>query len=496
MCAHPLDLCRKKHGKSGRQEIENSIGCSDSPPGGAGGDAFRSPDTVCRYCGEDFKFFRTLKHHLRSQHASCRSKPYECKMCTAGFSSKACCVRHIQKQHVSVSQGQLEECIRVNEMFLDARDDGPESDGESFHMESLNRGDCPHRPARSGSPQPPPAHTFSPVSFSRRHSNSSGTNSISGSPTVSYSDQPLDFSLKSAHSSPVANGYPLTPSSLNGVDDEPMDLSIHSRSGSSCESSPAPGALRTRGHGSPFTPSPYALQLSANVSKQALFAPHPFPFFPGAPGLMSAAEVFAAATSATAALMQHGYAHALEKQQQQQTSGGGFNSEGGDGLKNACGSMLLPTTTATATSAETGTTDSASAEETASKEDCASFFSCLHSAAALGKHVTATPDYGMLRYKREYQKFYNPTVGRLQCPFCKMLFKHGLKVCLGSFSWSKRHGLSCTDTVARNTTKHSNLTWFCLCCWATNQATNINFLVCLPFPPDSQVSHFRNSSHA
>ena len=55
--------------------------------------------------------------------------------------------------------------------------------------------------------------------------------------------------------------------------------------------------------------------------------------------------------------------------------------------------------------------------------------------------LTGPPDYGMLRYKREYQKFYNPLVGRLQCPFCKMLFKHGLKVCvvfLGSFilsSW-------------------------------------------------------------
>ena len=37
-------------------------------------------------------------------------------------------------------------------------------------------------------------------------------------------------------------------------------------------------------------------------------------------------------------------------------------------------------------------------------------------------------NYAMLRYKREYQQFYNPALSRLECPFCTMPFKHGLKV--------------------------------------------------------------------
>ena len=42
---------------------------------------------------------------------------------------------------------------------------------------------------------------------------------------------------------------------------------------------------------------------------------------------------------------------------------------------------------------------------------------------------------GVQRYKPEYQAYYNPTLGCLQCPHCSMLFKHGLKVqCSNNFS--------------------------------------------------------------
>ena len=74
---------------------------------------FHSPDTVCKYCGEDFKFFRALKHHLRS-HSSCRQKPFQCLKCDIGFSTKANCMRHLQKQHPEVSQHQIEQFIQVN----------------------------------------------------------------------------------------------------------------------------------------------------------------------------------------------------------------------------------------------------------------------------------------------------------------------------------------------------------------------------------------------
>ena len=230
-------------------------------------DAFASPDTVCKYCGEDFKFFRALKHHLRS-HSSCRSKPYICRLCTTGFSTKANCVRHIQKQHLEISQSQLEDCIQVNEMLLqEGRDETHESeDGGRSGCSSPVGSSISHRL----SPIPPPAHMSSPRGRCSTHT-SPRESYLATPPMVGMKrewgsvDQPLDFSMKSAHSSPVpahSNGIiPLTPGSTTGGD-EPMDLSTHSRSSSSCESSPAPGALRTRGHGAPFQPSAYSLQLS------------------------------------------------------------------------------------------------------------------------------------------------------------------------------------------------------------------------------------------
>lgn len=78
-------------------------------------DAMTSPSTICKYCGEDFKFFRALKHHLRS-HSSCRKKPYMCKLCSNGFSTKPNCVRHIEKQHPELEQSKIEEFIVANDL--------------------------------------------------------------------------------------------------------------------------------------------------------------------------------------------------------------------------------------------------------------------------------------------------------------------------------------------------------------------------------------------
>ncbi|GIX80205.1 ras-responsive element-binding protein 1 [Caerostris darwini] len=56
-------------------------------------------ETVCKYCKEDFKNNRVLRHHLRSLHNSCNRKPYYCKLCKAGFSTKNNCIRHVLRQH-------------------------------------------------------------------------------------------------------------------------------------------------------------------------------------------------------------------------------------------------------------------------------------------------------------------------------------------------------------------------------------------------------------
>ena len=113
-----ISVFRKKHGKVMKQDIEASIGYNkyvlESP---SLVDSFHSPDTICKYCGIDFKFFRALKHHLRS-HSSCRLKPFLCQKCDVGFSTKANCVRHLQKQHPEISQHHIENWIHVNEPSL------------------------------------------------------------------------------------------------------------------------------------------------------------------------------------------------------------------------------------------------------------------------------------------------------------------------------------------------------------------------------------------
>lgn len=58
-----------------------------------------SGDTVCKYCGVDFKFSRVLRHHLRSVNNSCNRKPFVCRNCNYGFSTKNNCIRHINQRH-------------------------------------------------------------------------------------------------------------------------------------------------------------------------------------------------------------------------------------------------------------------------------------------------------------------------------------------------------------------------------------------------------------
>ena len=128
-------VCRKKHRYSEKDDIERLIGYSESNSSdmlsnNLNGDSFNSPDTVCKYCGQDFHYFRDLKHHLRS-HSSCQNKPYVCKLCINGFSTKATCVRHIQKQHGDVvSPQQIEDCIRVNDLALALNEGNSETEDE------------------------------------------------------------------------------------------------------------------------------------------------------------------------------------------------------------------------------------------------------------------------------------------------------------------------------------------------------------------------------
>ncbi|XP_072929118.1 ras-responsive element-binding protein 1-like isoform X2 [Hemitrygon akajei] len=107
---------RKKHLKVSRKDIEKNIEYAECRAG-ALADSFRSPDTVCKYCGEDLKYYRALRHHLRT-HSSSQKKPFECKECSVGFSTKNNCIRHILKQHSHVEEKEIEQHIRFVDCLL------------------------------------------------------------------------------------------------------------------------------------------------------------------------------------------------------------------------------------------------------------------------------------------------------------------------------------------------------------------------------------------
>ncbi|KAL1784596.1 ras-responsive element-binding protein 1 isoform X1 [Sigmodon hispidus] len=107
---------RKKHLKATRKDIEKNIEYVSSSAAELV-DAFCSPETVCRLCGEDLKHYRALRIHMRT-HCSrglggCHKgrKPFECKECNATFAAKRNCVHHILKQHLHVPEHDIESYV-------------------------------------------------------------------------------------------------------------------------------------------------------------------------------------------------------------------------------------------------------------------------------------------------------------------------------------------------------------------------------------------------
>lgn len=178
---------------------------------------FQSPDTVCKYCGEDFKFFRALKHHLRS-HSSCPQKPFLCMRCDIGFSTKANCVRHLQKQHPEVSQYQIEQFIHVNEPSL--LEDGDKSFGEGMSDDSQTADTMD-----SSNGLPPLAHFSTKSLLSTESRTQSPVKmepvTIKQEPMDMDDDLPLDFSVNKSSAS--------TPDIKPRVDELPIDLSVKAK---------------------------------------------------------------------------------------------------------------------------------------------------------------------------------------------------------------------------------------------------------------------------
>nr|XP_033790644.1 ras-responsive element-binding protein 1 isoform X2 [Geotrypetes seraphini] len=101
---------RKKHLKMTRKDIEKNIEyISSNTPEMV--DAFCSPDTVCRYCGDDLKHYRALRMHMRTHSGLQKKKPFACKECGTTFSAKRNCIHHILKQHLHIQEKEIENHI-------------------------------------------------------------------------------------------------------------------------------------------------------------------------------------------------------------------------------------------------------------------------------------------------------------------------------------------------------------------------------------------------
>ncbi|NWZ25912.1 RREB1 protein, partial [Asarcornis scutulata] len=204
---------RKKHLKVTRKDIEKNIEYVTSNAAEMV-DAFCSPDTVCKLCGEDLKHYRALRIHMRTHSGCQKKKPFECKECGTAFSAKRNCIHHILKQHLHVQEREIENYIlAVDCSAQEGHADAPLLEDSTYmdrkpitpFLEPQNGfllGTSSHVPIKLE-----PAGNF-PVDF----------------------DEPLDFSQKNKSLSAVQvkqeNLFGSSPLSLYDCSMEPIDLSI------------------------------------------------------------------------------------------------------------------------------------------------------------------------------------------------------------------------------------------------------------------------------
>ncbi|KAB0358535.1 hypothetical protein FD754_002691 [Muntiacus muntjak] len=213
---------RKKHLKATRKDIEKNIEYVTSSAAELV-DAFCSPDTVCRLCGEDLKHYRALRIHMRAHCGrglgGCPKtrKPFECKECSAAFSAKRNCIHHVLKQHLHVPERDIESYVLAADGLgpAEAPAEAPGRGDEGEHkplaafLEPQN-GFLPAGPA-----QPLPPHV-----------------AVKVEPASNFAaefNEPLDFSQKGLALIQVKQENAaafLSPSAPYDGSMEPIDLSI------------------------------------------------------------------------------------------------------------------------------------------------------------------------------------------------------------------------------------------------------------------------------
>ncbi|XP_031214325.1 ras-responsive element-binding protein 1 isoform X2 [Mastomys coucha] len=223
---------RKKHLKATRKDIEKNIEYVSSTTAELV-DAFCSPETVCRLCGEDLKHYRALRIHMRT-HCSrglggCHKgrKPFECKECNAAFAAKRNCIHHILKQHLHVPEKDIESYVLATNSGLGPADKPTDASSRGEEGSCVTFAECkplttflePQNGFLHSSPtQPLPSHI-----------------SVKLEPASSFAvdfNEPLDFSqkglalvqVKQENMSSLLNSS--SSSALYDCSMEPIDLSI------------------------------------------------------------------------------------------------------------------------------------------------------------------------------------------------------------------------------------------------------------------------------
>ncbi|XP_008116157.2 ras-responsive element-binding protein 1 isoform X1 [Anolis carolinensis] len=218
ICQYPFTVkancerhLRKKHLKATRKEIEKNIEYVASNAAEMV-DAFCSPDTVCKFCGEDLKHYRALRIHMRAHSGCQKKKPFECKECGTAFSAKRNCIHHLLKQHLHIPEREVESYVLAVEC------QPPETQPGSLQLlEGSTYTDCkpitPFMESQNGVLRGTPSH----ASIKLETANSFPRNF----------DEPLDFSQKNKNLNSVLikQENPFD-SSFYDCSMEPIDLSI------------------------------------------------------------------------------------------------------------------------------------------------------------------------------------------------------------------------------------------------------------------------------
>ncbi|KAJ8041195.1 Ras-responsive element-binding protein 1 [Holothuria leucospilota] len=177
---------RKRHGKISKLDIDVNIQhhpLQRLPEQGQ----FSSPDTICRVCNRDFKFFRDLQNHMRI-HEKSPNKLYACVKCNMNFAKKNQCVRHMLRKHRHLSSSEIQQHVQSLSEKEDKAKEGKIS-GKHFKEDGLSTfKDLPFSSQAnlSGLPRPVPVYVNTGYQVF----------------PADVQDEPLDLSLPKSRSTP------------------------------------------------------------------------------------------------------------------------------------------------------------------------------------------------------------------------------------------------------------------------------------------------------